>query len=148
MAGIFGLYSHTIMRGLRRTDDRTFVAAFQQIDRAIINPWFLTSYLGALVFTLLAATLHLGERVRAVLPWILAALVLYFVVFIITFVVNVPRNDALKAAGEPDQISDPAEVRERFNEALWARWNLVRTLASTVAFGCLAWALVVYGGTS
>jgi uncharacterized membrane protein len=148
MAGVFGLYTHTIMPGLRQTDDRTFVAAFQQIDRAIINPWFLTSYLGALVFTLLAATLHLAERVRAVLPWVLAALVLYLAVFIITFVVNVPRNDALKAAGDPDQISDLAEVRERFDEVRWARWNLVRTLASTVAFGCLAWALVVYGGTS
>jgi uncharacterized membrane protein len=32
MAGVFGLYSHTIMRGLGRTDDRTFVGAFQAID--------------------------------------------------------------------------------------------------------------------
>lgn len=37
MAGVFGLYTHTIMPGLRRTDDRTFVAAFQSIDKAIIN---------------------------------------------------------------------------------------------------------------
>jgi uncharacterized membrane protein len=148
MAGVFGLYLHTIMPGLGRTDDRTFVAAFQQIDRAIINPWFLTSYLGALVFTLLAAAFHLGERRRSVLPWILIALVLYLAVFIITFAVNVPLNDALKAAGDPHQISDLAGVRERFDEALWVRWNLVRTLASTVAFGCLAWALVVHGGST
>ena len=38
MAGVFGIYSNAIMPGLRRTDDRTFVAAFQSIDRAIINP--------------------------------------------------------------------------------------------------------------
>jgi uncharacterized membrane protein len=27
----------------------------------------------------------------------------------------------------------------------WAAWNLVRTLTCTAAFGCLAWALIVYG---
>jgi uncharacterized membrane protein len=43
MAGIFGIYSNAIMPGLRRTDDRTFVAAFQAIDRAIINPVFMAS---------------------------------------------------------------------------------------------------------
>jgi uncharacterized membrane protein len=38
MAGIFSLYSLAIMPGLRRTDDRTFVGAFQQIDTAIVRP--------------------------------------------------------------------------------------------------------------
>jgi uncharacterized membrane protein len=38
MAGVFGLYQHTVMPGLGRTDDRTFVGAFQAMDRAIINP--------------------------------------------------------------------------------------------------------------
>jgi uncharacterized membrane protein len=37
IAGVFALFAHTIMPGLRHTDDRTFVAAFQHIDRAIIN---------------------------------------------------------------------------------------------------------------
>jgi len=31
-AGAFALYAHAIMPGLRKTDDRTFVAAFQQTD--------------------------------------------------------------------------------------------------------------------
>lgn len=39
-AGVFLFYAHTIMPGLRHTDDRTFVGAFQAIDRAIINPLF------------------------------------------------------------------------------------------------------------
>jgi uncharacterized membrane protein len=82
VAGVFGLYWHTIMPGLARTDDRTFVGAFQALDRAIINPWFMAGgFLGAVV------------------------------------------------------------------EARWARVNRVRVLLSTVAFGLLAWALVVHGGT-
>lgn len=57
VAGAFALYWHAIMPGLKRTDDRTFVGAFQATDRAIINPWFMAGgFLGALVFTLLAGT--------------------------------------------------------------------------------------------
>jgi uncharacterized membrane protein len=146
MAGVFGLYTHTIMPGLRRTDDRTFVGAFQAMDRAIINPWFMASFLGALVLSGLAAVLHLGADSRSVLPWTVTAFALYLVVVVITLTVNVPRNDAMKAAGTPERIRDLAGVRARFGETGCAAWNLVRTLASTAAFGCLAWALVVYGG--
>jgi uncharacterized membrane protein len=143
VAGVFALYAHTIMPGLKKTDDRTFVTAFQSLDRAIINPWFMAGgFLGALVFTLAAAVAHLGQDA---LPWIVAALVLYAIAFVITIAVNVPLNDALKAAGDPDRIADLAAVRERFDEARWAAFNLVRVVTSTTAFACLAWALVVYG---
>jgi uncharacterized membrane protein len=145
MAGVFGLYAHTIMPGLGRTDDRTFVGAFQSIDRAIINPLFLPTFLGALVLTGLAAALHLGADGRSVLPWVAAAFVLYLAVFVITIGVNVPLNDGLKAAGDPDRIADLAAARERFDEAKWIRWNLVRAVACTAAFGCLSWALVLFG---
>jgi uncharacterized membrane protein len=147
MAGVFALYAHTIMPGLGKTDDRTFVSAFQSIDRAIINPWFLPTFVGALLLTGLAAMLHLGGDGRPVVPWIVVAFVLYLAVFAITIRVNVPLNDAIKAAGDPDRIADLAAVRERFDEARWVRWNVVRAVASTAAFGSLTWALVQYGRT-
>ena len=143
MAGVFSLYSHAIMPGLRKTDDRTFVGAFQAIDRAIINPWFMPMFFGALVFTAIAAALVLDEG--SVLPWTIAALVLYLITFVITIRVNVPLNDAIKASGEPDEIADLAGVRQRFNEDKWASMNLIRTITTAIALGCLAWALVEYG---
>ena len=144
MAGVFGLFAHAIMPGLRTTDDRTFVGAFQAIDRAIINPLFMLWFFGALVFAGAAAALHAGEG--SVLPWIAVPFVLYLVVVAITLVVNVPLNDAIKAAGDPDAI-DLAAVRERFDEARWVGWNVVRAILSTAALGSLAWALVQYGRT-
>jgi uncharacterized membrane protein len=144
--GAFALYAHTIMPGLKTTDDRTFVAAFQSMDRAIINPWFmLTAFLGALGFTLAAVALNVG---RDALPWAAVALGLYVVAVVITFAVNVPLNDALKAAGDPSRIHDLAAVRERFHEARWAAFNLLRTLLSGGAFVALTWALVVHGRTA
>ena len=145
MAGVFGLYSIAIMPGLNRTNDRTFVGAFQQIDTAIINPLFMLTFFGALVISGVAAGLHLGTDFRSVLPWIVVAFVLYLAVVVITVRVNVPLNDGIKAAGDPDGIADLAGVREHFNEARWNGWNLFRALATTVAFGCLAWALVLLG---
>jgi len=145
MAGAFALYAHSIMPGLGDTDDRTFVGAFQAIDRAIINPWFMSMFVGALLLSGLSVALHLRDDERSVLPWIAAALVLYVVVFVATIGVNVPLNDELKAAGDPDRIADLAAVRERFDEDKWVRWNLARTAATTAAFGCLAWALVLHG---
>jgi len=141
MAGVFLLYAHTVMPGLRSTDDRTFVGAFQAIDRAIINPLFLATFLAPLVFTGLAVVLHLRRDARAALPWIVAGLVLYLAVFLITVIVNVPLNDGIKAAGDPDRIADLGAVRAQFHEATWVRWNLVRAVLSTSAFGCLLWAI-------
>ncbi len=77
----------------------------------------------------------------------LVALLLYLAAVAITLAINVPMNDALRTAGDPDQIADLAAVRERFNEARWLAWNLVRTIASAAAFGLLCWALVVRGQT-
>jgi uncharacterized membrane protein len=145
MAGVFGIYGNAIMPGLRRTDDRTLVVAFQSIDRAIINPAFMATFVGALALTALAALLHLTGDVRPVLPWVAAAFILYLLVFVITIGVNAPRNNEIKAAGDVDRMTNPHGVRERFDEARWIRWNHVRTLATTVAFGLLAWALVESG---
>ena len=145
MAGVFGLYANTIMPGLRRTDDRTFIGAFQAIDRAIINPLFMATFVGALLTTGLAAALHVQDDVRSVLPWCVAAFVLYLWVFVSTIAVNVPLNDGIKAAGDPDHIDDPAAVRARFQEAKWIRWNLVRAVASMAGFACSVWALVEHG---
>ena len=147
MAGVMGLYVNTLMPGLRRTDDRTFVGAFQAIDTAIINPVFLATFLGGLVFTVLAALLHLGDQFGDVLPWLVVAAVLYFGVIVITAAVNVPRNDAIKVAGDPDVI-DVAATRADFGEAVWVRWTLVRTALTWVAFGCLVWASILAGRAS
>ena len=141
-AGSFLIFAHTIMPGLAKTDDRTFVGAFQHIDRAIINPWFMvTAFLGALVFTAAAAVTSRGTPA---MRWIIAALVLYLVAVVITMAVNVPLNDAIKAAGDPARV-DVALVRQRFGESRWAAWNLVRVATTTPAFGLLTWALVIYG---
>lgn len=144
VAGLFYAYACSVMPGLGRADDRTFVTAMQRINVAILNGWFFATFIGALPLTGLAVALHLDAGQRRALPWLLAGLALYALVLVVTFAVNVPLNNRLQAAGEPDRIADLATARTRF-EATWVRWNIVRAVASTAAFTCLAWALVQHG---
>ncbi|HEY8308469.1 MAG TPA: hypothetical protein VIG79_17505 [Lapillicoccus sp.] len=63
VAGVYVFYAHTVMPGLGRAGDRTFVAGFQALDRAILNPWFMVSaFLGAPVLTAVAALMHSATR--------------------------------------------------------------------------------------
>ncbi|GIG56734.1 membrane protein [Longispora fulva] len=144
IAGLFYSFSVAVMPGLRQVEDRSFVDTMQRINVAIINGWFMLCFVGALLLTALAAVLHLRAAGRTVLPWLVAAFVLYLVMFVITSAVNVPLNNALDAAGKPGAIADLAAVRARF-EATWVGWNVVRAVVSSAAFGCLTWALVLFG---
>ncbi|MEV4559791.1 anthrone oxygenase family protein [Kitasatospora sp. NPDC049285] len=146
-AGLFYSYACSVMPGLAKVEDRAFVDTMQRINVAILNGWFMLTFLGALVLIVLAGILQWRGGDRTALPWIGAAAVLYLVMLVITGTVNVPLNDKLAAAGAPDRLADPAAVRAAF-EDVWVRWNVVRAVASTAAFGCLTWALVVAGRSS
>lgn len=150
-AGLYYGFACAVMPGLRAADDRVFVETMRRVNGAILNGWFMALFLGSLVLILLSGGLHLADGgdggTRGTVPWIGAAAVLYVVVLVVTFKGNVPLNDALEAAGTPVDAEALAAVRERFEDT-WVRWNLVRTVANTAAFGSLAWALARYGGVS
>ncbi|MDH6280488.1 DUF1772 domain-containing protein [Prescottella agglutinans] len=141
VAGLFAGFAYAVMPGLGRSDDHTFVEAMQKINVAILNGWFMFCFVGGLLLTVAALLLHLRSG-NGMLPWIIAAVVLYLAMFVITGTVNVPLNDELARAGE--HLTDPSLVRAHF-ESKWVTWNIVRALVTTVAFAALAWALVLHG---
>ena len=147
LAGLFYDWSIAVMPGLSAADDRTLVDAMQQTIDKIENPAFFATLLGApalAVVALLQARRSGSARTAA---WIVAGLTLYTVMVVVTFAVHFPLNEDLKNAGDPARIEDLAAVRDDFVTP-WVAWNIVRTLASTAAFGCLAWALVLRGRMS
>ncbi|MFC9233702.1 DUF1772 domain-containing protein [Streptomyces decoyicus] len=169
MAGLFAAFAYAVMPGLRRSADRTFVEAMQNINRAIVNGWFLLPFLLPIPLLVLATVLAWNGPGQVALPWILAALVLYLAGFFVTSGVNVPLNNALDEAPADDgpaALGDagdaggsrgpggPADTADRSGalkaardsfEGRWVTWNIVRALAHTAAFGMLAWALFLHG---
>lgn len=139
LAGLFFAYSVSVMRGLGRAGDRTFVEAMQHINVAILNGSFALVLVGAPLSTSLAVLVHLGDGDPATLTWVLLAWGLTLGTLVITFAVNVPLDKDLAAA----TAAEAAVVRRHF-EARWVRWNLARTATSTGAFSCLAGALLLH----
>ncbi|MGW0883429.1 anthrone oxygenase family protein [Streptomyces sp. NPDC002671] len=144
MAGLFAAFSYSVMPGLARSSDRTLVEAMQGINKAIINPVFMLPYMGSIPLIGLAVFLAWRGHGRSALPWLIAALVLYLVAFMVTGSVNVPLNNHLADAGDPDHIRNLAAVRADF-EHKWVTWNIVRALLHSAAFACLAWSLFMCG---
>ncbi len=145
MAGIFAAYALSVMRGLARTSDQTFVDVMRRINVEIVNPYFIFCFLGGAVFTLLALFFAVrgyasGAPARDSIPWIIAGLVLYGLSLGVTLLVNAPLNAAL-AAADP---ADPAAARKPF-EKRWVQFNLIRTVTAVASFVCLAWALRLSG---
>jgi uncharacterized membrane protein len=144
MAGFFWAYSVSVMLGLGKSDDRTFVLAMQRINEAVQNAAFLPVFFGAFVLPAIAAVLHRRLGLRDATRWIVAAVILYGLALAVTFGINIPLNDQLDQAGDPDQIANLAAVRNDF-EGPWVVWNVVRGLLSTAALACLGRALVLRG---
>lgn len=134
-AGIFAAFQVSIMPALKKVDDDAFVATFQAINRAILNPAFLAVFVGAPVL-LGVATASWWRDDRSVAAWLGLACVLQVANLAITGRGNVPLNTDLDRTGA---VSGAAATTARTAfEAPWNRLHAIRTLASvasTVAFG-------------
>ncbi|MEU6857751.1 anthrone oxygenase family protein [Glycomyces sp. NPDC046736] len=144
-AGVYTDWSNTIMPGLSEVDDRTFVAAFQALDAAIMNPLFLgVEFTGSLLLIALALILHLRSGQRAVLVWLSVALAAYLVSVVITMGVNEPLNQELRSMTDLNSDADFTTARALLDEARWTAWNTIRALATLTAFASLAWSLLLH----
>ncbi|WP_165807007.1 DUF1772 domain-containing protein [Nocardioides currus] len=138
-AGFLAAFAHTVMTGLAATDDTTYVGAFQAIDKAVTNPWFLVPFTLGPVLVAAALLMLLSHRQWGAALLVGVALALAVVTFVITGVVHLPLNSELQdvALGS----SGLAEARARFAER-WIPWNVVRTVTSTGSFVALSVALL------
>jgi uncharacterized membrane protein len=142
--GLLLAFTIAVMPGLKAADDRTLVDAMQQIIVKIENPVFFLIFLGAPVLAGVALVQARRSGSTKTARWIVAGLALYTLAVVVTFAVHIPLNYELKDEGDPASIENLAAVRDDFVTP-WVAWDIVRTLASTAAFGCLTWALVLRG---
>lgn len=143
MAGVYFAFSVAVMPGLGATNDETFVRSMQSVNEKILNGWFMLAFFGALLLPALAGVLLFRDGgMRAVVVWVIAAVVLYAATIGITSGVNVPLNDKLAAAGDTGFTA----AREQF-ETVWVRWNAVRALLALGACGCLVRALLLHANS-
>jgi uncharacterized membrane protein len=139
MAGIFFIFSNTVMDALARLQPPEGIAAMQSINSTILNPLFFAAFLGtAVISSLLAVSLFWRwEQPGAV--YLLCGSLLYLVgAILVTIMFNVPMNKALDAV-EPESV----EAANLWTKYLtdWTAWNHVRTVACLLAVISLILAL-------
>ena len=139
MAGLFFIFSTTIMTALARLPAGQGAAAMNSINVVILNPLFLTIFMGtALICAILAVKAIIGWS-GAGSAWLLAGSLLYIVgILLVTMIFNVPLNDALAATGP--ETSEGASLWTRYL-AEWVPWNHVRTVSGIASLACFILAL-------
>jgi uncharacterized membrane protein len=135
IAGLFFAFSVAVMQALARLPSAGGIAAMQSINSAILNPLFLSVFLGtaagcALVMITALARWHPPGSV-----YLLVGGALYLVgSLLVTVVFNVPKNEALASVAptDPDGVGLWADYL-----ASWTTWNHVRTVASLASSSSL-----------
>jgi uncharacterized membrane protein len=141
MAGLFFVFSNTIMKALSRLPAEQGMAAMQFINVVILNPVFMLFFLGTSLLCLVLA-LHAVFRWQGTVSlWLLVGSVLYLAgSFGVTAVFNVPLNNVLAAA--------PASAAAKAWPAYvgpWLVWNHVRTITCLGAAASLTYAASLLG---
>lgn len=130
MAGLFFVFSFSVMEALRQMPAHEGMRAMQLINRTILNPVFLGAFLGTAAACLLVAIIAVWQREPGYL-WAVCGAAFYLAGgFGVTAACNVPLNNALDV-----QAPGSAEASEVWSDYLkrWTRWNHVRTIACIVA---------------
>jgi uncharacterized membrane protein len=131
MAGFFFAFSVVVMRSLGKLPPAQGIAAMQSINVVVINPGFLSVFLGTMglsVFMIGASFLRWSDP-RAVY-WLAGAMLYIGGTFLVTMLFNVPRNNALAAV--TPQNPEAAKLWAAYLSE-WTLWNHVRTIAALAA---------------
>ena len=121
--------------GLARRDDATYVGAFQGIDQAVYNPWFMSTFMGTPLLVVAALVLHLDEDTATLACWSRRCSCAVGTV-VVTAAVHLPLNRRSRRStvdGSATRVPPGSRFEER-----WVRWNVARTATSVGAFVLIA----------
>jgi uncharacterized membrane protein len=134
-AGFFYSFDCSIVNALGKLPDNQYLAAFQSINRVILNPYFFMSFMGSLILLPIATWMTYKTGNSSSFYFMLAAAILYVVgVFGVTIGGNVPLNDMLDKF---DIANASAEVLQGMRLKFEEKWNFlqhIRTYAAILAF--------------
>jgi uncharacterized membrane protein len=131
IAGVFFAFSTFVMKALGQQPPAQGIAAMQSINITVINPWFMTAFLGTSVVCLVLIGSALLRWQQPGTAYLLFSALLYLIgCFGVTMVFNVPLNDALAAANPNSPEGADLWAKYLTN---WTFWNHVRTIAAFIA---------------
>lgn len=140
--GLCFTWSNAVTSGIERLDTLSYLSAFQEMNRTILNPTFFIVFFGP--FFLSIINLYVFRNSPSSILWLLitASALYFFGVVLVTIFGNVPLNEILDKTNLMSSTSeDLKELRETF-ESKWNRFHLIRTVTSIVSFLLLIFSLI------
>ena len=136
-AGLCFTWSNAVTTGIGKLDDLTFLQSFQAMNRAIINPSFIIVFFAPACLLFVNAYLYRNAQPGLFWSFLIAALLFFIGVSLITIFKNVPLNEILdRFPLESASFSELKTLRNTF-ETPWKHWHLIRTISSFTAFTLL-----------
>jgi uncharacterized membrane protein len=136
IGGVFFAFSTFVMKALAQQPTAAGITTMQSINITVINPWFITAFLGTAVACLILAIFSLLKWHQPGTIYLLVGSILYVIgSFGVTMVFNVPLNNAL-AIAKPES-PEGANLWAKYLMD-WTFWNHVRTVAALAAAALLA----------
>jgi uncharacterized membrane protein len=134
ITGLWYAYSCSVNPGLGRLSDDRYIAAMQEINRAILNPVFFSTFIGTLGLLPLCTWLCFDKLTTGQWMLMLTASILYLVgVFGVTILGNVPLNEALDKFDLAGASATEITAQRIKFEAPWNRLHAIRTTASFIS---------------
>ncbi|MGA7932827.1 MAG: anthrone oxygenase family protein [Kovacikia sp.] len=131
VAGVFFAFSTFVISALARRPTAEGIAAMQTINITVINPLFMTAFLGTGAACMLLMVFSLFKWHQPGAAYCLIGSLLYVIgTVLVTIGLNVPLNEAL-AIVKPDS-PEGANLWAKYLVD-WTFWNHVRTIAALVA---------------
>ncbi|KAM3094726.1 DUF1772 domain-containing protein [Phormidesmis sp. 146-35] len=131
IAGVFFAFSTFVMNALAQQPTASGIATMQSINITVINPWFMTVFLGTGATCIFLAISSMLKWQQPGTSYLLLGSLFYLVGTIgVTIACNVPLNDAL-AVVKPDSPEGTTLWTKYL--ANWTFWNHLRTIAALAA---------------
>ena len=123
IGGTFFAFSSFVMKALARLPSSEGIAAMQSINVVVINPLFLSAFMGTAVLSLGIVGLTLGSSSFSAMFFLAGAIVYLVGTFLVTMLGNVPLNKQLAAVLATDHSAN--EVWKNYLDR-WIIWNHIR----------------------
>lgn len=134
-AGLFYGYDCSVIGGLGKLSDKEYLAAFQSINRVILNPYFFISFMGSLIVLAVAAWLNYKTENFTSFYYLLAATLIYAIgVFGVTMFGNVPLNNLLDRFDISSASTEAINAMRQKFETSWNMLHHIRTYAAILSF--------------
>ncbi|MFC4636064.1 DUF1772 domain-containing protein [Dokdonia ponticola] len=133
-AGLCFTWANAITPGIGRMDDLSFLRAFQNMNRTIVNPLFIIVFFGPFFLSPLHLYTLKNVSSEVTLLLIFAAVCYIGGVVLVTIFGNVPLNNILDKTDLSALSRENLKTLRASFEDRWNRLHLIRTVTAIISF--------------